>query len=169
MQPSLTRRLILKQTIAAPVWSLFANDATAAPLNFGQDWRDVIIVLLDILIPEDTTPSASQLGVHKDIFAHSKTINNYQLMLQKGAEWLNVNSLKLGRRTGFVSATFQTQEKLIDAALHSQAQSLPRVFIERVLQDAYMFYYQKQEAYSDIAGMRPIQPFGYPEHARALL
>jgi hypothetical protein len=91
------------------------------------------------------------------------------LMLQKGAEWLNVNSLKLGRGKGFESATFQIQEKLIDAALQSQVRSLPRVFIERVLQDAYMFYYQKQEAYSHIAGMRPIQPFGYPEHARAPL
>jgi hypothetical protein len=169
MQPDITRRLILKQTIAVPVWSLFATDAPAASLNLGQDWREVIIDLLDILIPEDTTPSASQLGVHEDIFVNSQTIYNYQLMLQKGAEWLNVNSLKLGRRTGFVSATFQTQEKLIDAALNSQSHSLPRVFIERVLQDAYMFYYQKQEAYSEIAGMRPIQPFGYPEHAHAPL
>lgn len=161
----LTKRCLLKTGVALPVtWTV------AAPLwaqaQAKSSYKVIIADMLDVLIPKDISPSATELKVHEKIWEQARTITNYETMLRQGVSWLDQQALRNGSSSGYVGLTFVQKNQYVAAALTNPPMALPRVFIGRLMEDAFRFYYMQLEAYKHIKGMTPIQPLGYPRHHR---
>jgi hypothetical protein len=157
------RRALLKGVTVAPFWLVSCN-IMAKSVGNSYQWYQTLKALLDEIIPADETPSATQLNVHNDILSYGAGIANYHLMLVEGTSWLNHYSKQVIGGDSFERISKVKRIEVLNFAFASQLGSLPRVFVERIRTDAFRLYYQKQESYSSILSMRPIQPFGYPDH-----
>lgn len=157
------RRALLKGVAAVPFW-LIDGDLHASSAASNGKWQQTLKILLDEIIPADEAPSATQLNVHNDILNEAVNIPNYNLMLIEGVSWLNEYSIKVIGGNSFEGISASKRIEVITFAFASPLGTLPRVFVDRIRQDAFRLYYQKQLAYSSILSMRPIQPFGYPDY-----
>jgi hypothetical protein len=153
------RRTLLKGAAVAPFWFASGNILAKSVVSHDQ-WHQTLKVLLDEIIPADETPSATQLNVHNDILSYASGIPNYNLMLVEGTSWLNQYS----KQESFGAISKAKRIEVLNFAFASPPGSLSRVFVERIRNDAFRLYYQKQQSYSSILSMRPIQPFGYPDY-----
>lgn len=157
------RRILLKGATIAPFW-LAGSNTLAKSAETNNQWHQTLKVLLDEIIPADETPSATQLDVHTDLLKFAGSIPNYNLMLVEGASWLNQYSKEVIGGDSFERISNTKRMEVLNVAFASQLGTLPRVFVERIRNDAFRLYYQKQQSYSSILSMRPIQPFGYPDY-----
>ena len=155
-----TRRLLLQSAMTVPIWTSAGLSEAAKPLQ--SSWQATLSILLDNLIPADETPSATQLGVHSKLIHFGSSIPNYVLMLTEGAAWLDSQATRFDGANSFEKLSLKQQSTIIDLGFSSPANTLPRVFLSRVLEDAFRFYYQHPKSWSKIIA-QPLQPLGYPD------
>jgi hypothetical protein len=120
---------------------------------------------LDTLIPEDQTPSATQLGVDKSLLAVSRANSRFARLIALGCEWLD----KQARDQGFAdfSALDETaQQAIVAAAEGSPARSLPRSFFNSTRKMVFRYYYAHPESWRSLGYAGPPQPFGFLDFAQ---
>ena len=123
---------------------------------------------VDLLIPADEiTPSASALGVDKQLLTVANGKPAYQRLLELGLDWLNTQS-RADFGGNFPELDEGKRETIVRQAAAAAYNSLPRVFFERTRADAFSFYYSRPESWRGIAYYRgPPQPLGFMDYARA--
>jgi hypothetical protein len=165
---NLSRRKLVRGLVGL---TLFVNPSArvfSSSINGRTEMRlqASLMILVDIIVPRDSTPSASDLRVHKRLVEHAKSIKNYTEMLVSGFEWLDTQSRKLWGKK-FRNLTKRFQLFIINEGLKYPNNTLPKVFLERIRQDTMAFYYARQESWLGLGHTKILQPHGFPSFDRA--
>lgn len=133
-----------------------------SPLTAGE--IGTLEAFLDTLIPADSTPGALELGVAGKILVTAREDAGYRRLIRKGCGWLDGKAR--GRKAdSFFSLDGQGREILVaEAAEHAQG-SLPRIFFERMRNDAFSHFYAHPASWKGLRYKGPPQPDGYPDYA----
>ena len=120
---------------------------------------------VDVLVPADETPSATALGIDKELLVVASGRNDYQRLLRWGVEWLNRQArAQYGR--DFQALNEESRDGIVREAAAARADTLPRAFFERTRADVFYHYYARPEAWRGIASYRgPPQPVGFLDYA----
>ena len=119
---------------------------------------------LDTLIPEDISPSASQLNVGPDLIGRARRESDFERLLILGCTWLNEQSLKQGKQL-FENLDEVSRIAIVKIAEQSADRSLPRVFFIAVRHYAFEIYYAHPETWVSLGYTGPPQPVGFPDYA----
>jgi hypothetical protein len=119
---------------------------------------------LDTLLPEDEAPSASQLGIDRQLIAHATGIENYLRLLQLGCQWLDQQASRKSN-LGFWQLDLQGREAVVTIAENATEDSVQKLFFDRVKSDAFTFYYSNPASWVAIGFTGPPQPAGYLDFA----
>lgn len=119
---------------------------------------------LDTLLPEDEAPSASQLGIDRELTAHATGIENYLRLLQLGCQWLDQQAARRSNLS-FWQLDLQGREAITNTAENASGDSLQKLFFDRVKSDAFTFYYSNPASWVAIGFAGPPQPGGYLDFA----
>ncbi len=161
----LTRRDLIR-FLAALAAYVPASLLLAAPT--GETTRKVSIralgPFLDTLLPEDGTPSATQLGVDKEIVKRMRNNKRFVKILILGCAWLDQQARKLGAEE-FALLEAPQQESIVTTAENSASRSLPLVFFSTTQQLAFQHYYAHPESWRDLGYAGPPQPKGFLDFA----
>ncbi|WP_062269525.1 gluconate 2-dehydrogenase subunit 3 family protein [Endozoicomonas arenosclerae] len=156
----ISRRLVLKLLALAPLcW-----EQTYAQLNNPEPVPPgVLPSVLDVLIPGDSTPGATDLKIEESLLDTASQIPRYPELIQQGTQWFNTTSLRSFYKP-FPELAPNAQIRIVEAAFNQPEMTLPRVFIERIREDAMTLYYHNSASWTGMDINRPIQPLGYPDH-----
>ncbi len=119
---------------------------------------------LDTLIPGDSTPSASELGLENLLLRHARDIENYPHLLELGCEWLDETALKLYSRS-FDGLDSKQMIAVVTLAEGSPADVIARMFFERVRLDLMGLYYAMPASWTGL-GISAPQPAGHLDFER---
>jgi hypothetical protein len=119
---------------------------------------------LDTLIPADSTPSASQLGLEELLLRHAEGIENYPRLLELGCVWLDETSLRLYGRH-FDGLEPKQMVAVVTLAEGSPADIIARMFFERVRFDLMGLYYAAPASWQGL-GISAPQPAGHLDFER---
>lgn len=161
-----SRRQLLKLIAVAP---LYWQQAYAGALDFQSspsNNRRLLAVTLDILIPRDITPSATDLKLDVAIMSLADQVSRYPELLEQGLGWLESTSIRSFNKA-FLELQLKHQNLIVDAAFNQPDMTLPKVFIERLRDDVMTLYYHHNAAWKGMAIEQPIQPTGYPKHDKS--
>jgi hypothetical protein len=165
MKRRLFIKLLLQSILSLSGYALLPRSGAAA---LRKPKSGTLASFLDTLIPEDNiSPSASMLGLEHKLVKHAKRIDNYTLLLERGCEWLNLQSQAL-YRTDFDNLSSSQRESVVGIAENSQQNSIPKLFFERVKYDLFGFYYTESAAVKGFNLRFPPQPSGYPDYMNSL-
>ena len=117
------------------------------------------------MIPEDISPSASQLKVAPDLIRKAKQETGFERLLILGSEWLNKQSQDQ-RQQQFENLDEATRIAIVKTAEQSAERSLPRVFFSAVQHYAFEIYYAHPETWVSLGYAGPPQPVGFPDYAK---
>ena len=115
---------------------------------------------LDTLIPADSTPAATQLGLDRALARHASGIENYTRLLELGCEWLDNSSTKL-HGVYFDGLKAAQREAIVTLAETSSKNSIPQLFFERVSFDLFGLYYASPASWQGLGLSSAPQPQGY--------
>lgn len=118
---------------------------------------------LDTLIPEDVSPSATQVNLDADLLDHAKIIQNYEKLIFLGCNWLDLQANAF-YKTSFINLNSAQKNKVIEVASRSPGDSIPLQFFNRLRRDAFTFYYAKPPSWTGLRFSKPPQPHGYPDY-----
>lgn len=121
---------------------------------------------VDTLIPADSTPSATQLGLDRALARHAETIENYTRLLELGCDWLDTTATTL-HGTSFDRLKPPQREAIVTLAESSPENSIPRIFFERIRFDLMGLYYASPASWAGLGISAPPQPAGHPDFAQA--
>ena len=162
----ITRRELLRLLVSLSAY-LPASWLLAAPT--GESSRKVSISalgpFLDTLLPEDETPSATQLGVDKEIVERMQNSKRTAKIVVIGCAWLDKKAQELDADE-FALLQPSQQESIVTLAEKSKPRSLPLVFFSNTRQLAFQFYYAHPETWQDLNYDGPPQPKGFLDFAR---
>jgi hypothetical protein len=161
----LTRRQLLKRCLTAALlgWLLPVRAGKQEP---GQTLAATLRVYVDILIPADETPGASQLGVDRDLLKKGRENAVYQRILELGVAWLDRQAREMGGED-FVSLEESARISVVTRAAEAGMVTLEGMFFQGTRIDAFQFYYARPAGWQGIAGYHgPPQPLGYMDQHR---
>lgn len=143
-------------------WS--ASTAMANASSSQQTLSQIFTTFIDTLIPEDSTASASQLGLDNVLLEHAATIENYPELIELGCTWLNEQSFNSYQKS-FLGLSEPQRTRIVVLSEQATALSIEKQFFERVKADLFRLYYSNPATWSGIAFDNPPQPKGYPDYA----
>jgi hypothetical protein len=159
----ITRRQLLKRCLTAGLFS-WLLPARASQQESVQSKAATLTAWLDTLIPADETPSASQLGVDRDLLEKGRADDDYQRVLDLGVAWLEQQARELGGKD-FVLLDDSARATIVTHAAAAGTDTLEGIFFEITRADAFLFYYARPEGWHGLPGYHgPPQPLGYMEH-----
>jgi len=126
----------------------------------------VFSAFIDTLIPEDSSPSASQLNMDRKLIAHAGNIKNYLKLIQLGCQWLDAQSKASYGKT-FMSLKSTQKEAVVQLAENNPTESVSKMFFDRVRADLFRFYYSDPSTWEELGFTRAPQPIGYPEYTKS--
>lgn len=159
----ISRRLVLKLLSLAPLYWEQACAGLPGALPPSSGSRSILAAILDILIPRDTTPSASDLGLDLSIMSLAEQVPRYPELIEQGLLWFESTCVKSFNKS-FTDLQSNTQNRIVEVAFSQPEMTLPRVCIERLRDDTMTLYYHNNVTWKETGIIRPIQPVGYPEH-----
>lgn len=125
-----------------------------------------LLALIDTLIPADETPSASQLGLDRQLMHHAQSIENYMALLALGCQWLDARA-EASHGILFRELTEPHRAAIVALAETSQPDSIPRQFFNHVRTDLFNFYYSHPDILPSLGLQGAPQPFGYIDYVHA--
>lgn len=160
------RRRFLEWALGAGllVWSghLFKGVFWPSALNSAE--LQTLATYLDTFIPADETPSATAMGVHKQIIATAATDYRFRRLLHRGCSWLDEQAEKLGAES-FAQLNDGAREQIVARAAADVQDSLPGVFFERLRREAFFHYYGHPLSWAGFPYAGPPQPKGYLDYS----
>ncbi len=121
---------------------------------------------VDTLIPEDETPSATQVGVVEKILAKSAAERPYKRLIQKGCAWLDTQAGQYDAAY-FAALSEAQREAIVRLAADGQADLLPLRFFRQTQQDAFFYYYAHPRSWPGLGYPGPSQPQGFLDYTYA--
>ena len=162
-----TRRWFLKLPFvtgfAAGVNALFAP-AIQAGLAGSGDYA-TFTALLDTLIPEDETPSATQLGVTEALYTKLSGNRSFSRLLHGGCAWLDEQARWRGA-AAFPALDDAGRDEILALAAAGETRSLPRDFFDRIRRLAFSEYYADPRGWRDLDYPGPPQRRGFTDYTR---
>ena len=155
------RKFLGSLCAAAYVAPLVFSIRSAYPADEVVDIR-TLSSFLDILIPKDITPSASQLDIPSKLVRHAHSIENYIFLLRQGLTWINSHS-RHNYKSNFSNLTVGQQEKITHAAASAEAPAIVQLYFTRVRNDSFFIYYSQPDSWSGMIESAP-QPSGYMDY-----
>lgn len=156
------RRAFLSRTLKSVV--LFACFVKAPILNAKPNRATVklgaLSSFIDTIIPADTTPSASQLGLESKLVNHASKVKDYIPLLDLGCQWLDFQARTL-RKVDFKLLGQEVQDRIVRMAEASPQGSIPRQFFDHVRADLFTFYYSHPSVWPSLGLYGSPQPLGY--------
>lgn len=116
---------------------------------------------LDTLLPEDESPSATQLGLVKRIMSLADADPRLARVIELGCTWLDRAAVQFGAED-FAGLEEAGRITVVSRAERSAARSLPRVFFTVTLDRAFQEYYTQAAAWESLGYKGPPQPRGFP-------
>lgn len=157
-----SRRNFVKFAFCAlPVIRLWAPVEIYAQ-GVNLDIPSMLRALLDILIPKDTTPSATELGVDRKILGKLERYKYYSVLVEKGCLWFEQQSMHI-YKTPFLALQQAEQVKLMQQAEKSGLKDPQNNFFRALRQDAYTYYYSDPRSWEGLVYAGPPQPSGFPD------
>lgn len=161
------RRHFIAISILTPLslwWrSLFA--ATSTQTSDQDHTYSTLKSYIDVLLPEDETPSASQLGVDIEIIERTTRHPSYNQLLVAGVTWLDKTSDEKFTVPEFVLLSLEQQENIITSMVSARKYSIERLFFEQIRKDSFQFYYAHPESWPGLGFEHSPQPFGFIDYA----
>lgn len=164
---TINRRFLLKLLAALGV--MLAQRVTLAEQLKQTPSRDSLRALgplVDTLLPEDSTPAATQLGVDKALIDKARANRKFAEFLTGGCAWLD----KAARERGaddFAGLDQAAREAVVTTAEQSSARSFPGAFFRMIRHHAFRHYYAQPASWRGLGYAGPPQPRGFPDHAQA--
>ena len=159
------RREFLKIGTAAIPAILPASISAAVSFRAGAAIKkrrlSALVPYLDALLPGESTPNASQLGIHEHLVDHALTVPTYVELLSLGCGWLNGQA---GPMANFADLGEAARVRLITLMERSSEGTLERQFFDRTLSDAMQFYYAHPRTWKALGFAGPPQPAGFPDY-----
>lgn len=162
----MSRREFIKQGLESAV---LLYCAVELPITYAVETRgeksprrrlESLPAFLDTLIPADSTPSATQLGLEQALLLHADRIENYTRLIELGCEWIDATSKTL-HGAPFDKATLSQRESVVTLAEASPESAIPRMFFERVRFDLMGLYYASPASWKGVGLSSAPQPRGY--------
>jgi hypothetical protein len=122
--------------------------------------------LVDTLLPEDTTPSATQLGVDRALIDQALADPKLAGLLIGGCAWLDKAARERGAEE-FAGLDQTAREAVLTAAEQSPKRSLPEAFFGVIRHHAFRHYYAKPASWRGLGFAGPPQHRGFPDHAKS--
>ncbi|NOX08910.1 MAG: gluconate 2-dehydrogenase subunit 3 family protein [Gammaproteobacteria bacterium] len=165
------RRFFLKYSLAGMI-STWAGSASTASISLGQPinhnpQQNTLRAFIDVLLPEDETPSASQLGIDEEILTRVANHPNYTRLLHGGLAWLDKMAYAQYNRRGFTLLTQAQREAIVRMAEATKMPSAQRLFFEQIRKDSFLFYYSHPQSWSNLGFNGPPQPAGFIDYTQA--
>jgi hypothetical protein len=120
---------------------------------------------LDTLIPQDSTPSATQLGVDKALITDAREHRRFARLIALGCAWLDKRAVDLGAEE-FSALDEAARELLVARAERSPRKSLAQQFFLHTQARAFFHYYAQTAAWQGLGYAGPPQPVGFPDQAK---
>lgn len=167
----MSRREFIKQGLGSAV---LLYCAVELPITYAAETRgeksprrrlESLPAFLDTLVPADSTPSATRLGLEQALLRHAAGIVNYTRLIELGCEWLDTTSTLL-HRAPFDKATLSQRESVVTLAETSPENAIPRMFFERVRFDLMGLYYASPASWKGLGLSSAPQPRGYMDFAK---
>jgi len=166
MVKRIRRRLFLVLLALAPL-AAYVRGLRAVPLAPSRPAPDPFAALpayLDTLIPPHGGPSATALGVDRELLAAARAEPSYGKLLAAGCRWLDAQARVLeGGAFGALSEAgrIAIAQNAQDAAEGSGEWT----FYQRVRAEAFRHYYADPRAWSSVGFEGAPQPAGYLDYA----
>ncbi len=162
------RREFIKNGLQLASLLSVVKHANANTARFKKDTpSSELSAFIDTLIPEDSTPSASQLGLEQKLIHLADGIENYPKLLSLGREWLNLQSEASYKRQ-FTDLTNTQMISVVQLAENNPAHSISNLFFNRVKMDLFSLYYTEPLSMGGLAINSPPQPDGYMNYTKPL-
>jgi hypothetical protein len=162
---ALTRRLILK--LIGSLGVMFTSRGILAEKtkqSSGINPLRALSPFVDTLIPEDTTPSATQLGVDKALVDQANIDPNLAILLNSGCNWLNRVAQELGLDE-FAELDQAGRENVVRLAELSPLRSIQSLFFNTIRTHTFRHYYAQPASWNGLGFSGPPQHRGFPNHA----
>ena len=164
----LNRRRLLRLSVFGGIvvgtWALCRRLFWPAPARSPE--YQTFAAYLDTLIPEDETPSATQVGVVEKILAKSATQRPYKQLIQNGCAWLDAQAGQYDA-AHFAALSEAQREAVVGLAADGQADLLPLRFFRQTQQDAFYYYYAHPHSWPGLGYPGPPQPRGFRDYTHA--
>jgi len=161
----LTRRQLLGLLVALSAWLPARILLAAVPTGGSPSAPQNLSALLDVLLPEDESPSASQLGVDARILAEASGNPNLMRLLDTGSTWLDRQARRQGAQA-FHQLDEEHQIGIVKLAEAQPQPSLVQIYFRYVQDRAFNYYYAHPESWPSLGYVGPPQPRGFPDYDR---
>lgn len=155
--------LMLVATLLANTRTLIADILDAA--RSGPVSLAALKPYLEILIPQDETPGAVELGVPARLLGRAAENPGYRKLLIAGCNWLDRQAREMDV-ADFAALTADQRTIIVGRAAAAPSHSLPGRFFRLTRADAFSVYYARSEIWANLNYPGPPQPVGFPDYAR---
>ncbi|MBF0459201.1 MAG: gluconate 2-dehydrogenase subunit 3 family protein [Nitrospirae bacterium] len=162
-----SRRVFLRIVAGAGVCglSLILAGKTVLHNDPAAENNQTIKDFLDILIPEDGSPSASQLGIDKIVIDEINRNKDLLELTGKFFVWLEAASKKAFGTGRFSRLNDSQRQQIVAEAAESAEGTVPRTFFYVILRGAFYHYYANPLSWKYLSYNGPPQPVGFPDQA----
>lgn len=138
--------------------------AAAAEVPEGRGPLRALAPFLDTLLPEDVTPSASQLGVDKALIEQARRDRGLGAMLVSACNWLD-SAARKGGAEDFAALDETGREAVVRTALDGPERSLGGRYFSVIREEAFHHYYAHPDSWRGLGFRGPPQYEGFRDHA----
>ena len=125
----------------------------------------IMPAFIDVLVPRDEAPSASDLDVDRRILAKASAIPAYGKLLRYGCAWIDKQAHQLDASVEhFRDLEADTQIRIVELAEAGKDKSVGKVFFRNVLADTMRYYYASPGAWRALGYDGPPQPEGFLDY-----
>jgi hypothetical protein len=140
-----------------------AGGPVIGPAASKRDPLASLPAFLDTLLPpEDGSPSATALGIHRRLPGAFPGRSRRRLLM-RGCTWLDDTARRRGG-AGFADLGEVERNAIVAATENAPRNSLPRVFFEEVRRELFRLYYADARSWAAFGYGGPPQPAGFPDH-----
>lgn len=162
-----TRRRFLRVSLGAGLLAPLGVGCTDAiqRLPSKPDQWQTLRAYLDTLIPEDESPSATQVGVTEKIISHMEANAGYRQFITKGCAWLDAQA-KQYDAVHFAALSDAQREQVMSWAATGKATVFAQMFFDRTQADTFSFYYAHPRSWRALGYAGPPQPRGFMDYTQ---
>jgi hypothetical protein len=156
------RRNILKTLLLGSGLWVFLGSAkySFAKERINSNAMTTFRHFLDTLIPEDGSPSATQINLDNVLLDQAMKIQNYEKLIFLGCQWLDLQSNAFYKKT-FTDLNTDQKDRVVGVASKSHPDSIPAQFFIRLRRDSFTFYYANPSSWTGLKFSGPPQPYGH--------
>ncbi|NNM00138.1 MAG: gluconate 2-dehydrogenase subunit 3 family protein [Gammaproteobacteria bacterium] len=140
------------------------RSSAAAPVPAtAEDRAATLAAMVDTLMPADSSPGATALGVDKAILEAAARNANVARIVNAGCDWLAQEA----DGAPFAALPEPARVAILERAEQASAAALQNAFFRYCLDAVYRNYYAHPDSWPALGYQGPPQPAGFPDQAEA--